>query len=291
MANTPDPNKSIAKTNAESAQARATLEAAKNRLSTTQDCFTKTQQLYADNAKLLMEQENKLTAVQAELKGLDVTKLGIEDIKTILGSCIKLIINMKTQIMNLVCFFKSILASIEDVIKFNITPFTEQIRAFGTGGGHTKTIGPFTLSDLQRSLVYSSAVTIRSYFSVFGDIAKMWTLLSIDNIKPGLYLLDKLMLSHDDFSKRQAVVRDLQAWADKAIGGVKKIADDTQQKVLDGMGARVTEVEKTTKQIPAAPAMIKAIRAGTKEVQEAATKAITANAAAKPLNRFAFRKV
>ena len=50
-------------------------------------------------------------------------------------------------------------------------------------------------------------------------------------------------------------------------------------------------MEKTTKQIPAAPAMVKAIQAGTSEVKEAATKAITANADAKPLNRFAPKKV
>ena len=291
MANTPDPNETIAKTNAKSAQAQATLEAAKNRLSTTQDCFTKTQQLYADNAKLLMEQENQLTAVQAELKRINQTKLGLEEIKTVLESCIKLIVNVKTQIMNLVCFFKSISASIDDVVQFNVTPFLEQITAISSGGGHTKTIGPFTLTDFQRSLVYSSAVTIRSHFSVFGDIASMWVHLSIDNIRPGLEFLDKLTITEKDLSKRQAIVRDLQAWADEAIGNVKKIADDTQKEILDGMVARVTEVEKTTKQIPAAPAMVKAIQAGTSEVQEAAKKAITANADAKPLNRFAPKQV
>ena len=291
MANTPDPNESIAKTNAKSAQAQATLEAAKNRLSTTQDCFTKTQQLYADNAKLLMEQENKLTEVQAELKRLNETKFGLEETKMILESCIKLIVNVKTQIMNLVCFFKSISASIEGVVKFNVDPFIEQIRAIGTGGGHTKTIGPFTLTDFQKSLVYSSVVTIRSHFSVFGDIASMWVLLSTKHIKTGLNFLDKLTITEKDLSKRQAVVRDLQAWADESISGVKKLADDTQKEILDGMVARVTEVKKTTKQIPAASAMVKAIQAGTSEVQEAATKAITANANAKPLNRFAPQKV
>lgn len=71
------------------------------------------------------------------------------------------------------------------------------------------------------------------------------------------------------------------------MGRVKKIAEDTQKEIPDGMVARVREVEKTTKQIPAAPAIVKAIQAGTSEVQEAATKAITANANAKPLIRFA----
>ena len=193
--------------------------------------------------------------------------------------------------MNLVCFFRSISASIEDVVKFNVTLFIEQITAIGAGGGHTKTIGSFTLTDFMRSLVYSAAVTIRSHFSVFGDIASMWVQLSIDHIKPGLEYLDKLTITEKEFSKRQAVVRDLQAWADNAVGGVKKIADDTQKEILEGMVARITEVEKTTKQIPAAPAMVKAIQAGTSEVKEAATKAITANADAKPLNRFAPKKV
>ena len=123
-------------------------------------------------------------------------------IKAVLESCIKLIINVKTQIKNLVRFFKSASVAIEDVVKVIVTPFIEQITAIRTGGGHTKTIGTFTLTEFQRTLVYSSAMTISSHFSVFGDIASMWAHLSMDNVKPGLYFLDQLMTTYDNFSKR-----------------------------------------------------------------------------------------
>ena len=250
-----------------------------------------TQALYTENNKILEKQETQLNAVQAELKKINETKMGLGEVKAVLESCIKLIVNVKTQIMNLVSFFKAISALIEDIVTFNITPFIEQITAIANGAGHTQTIGPFTLTDYQKTLVYSSAVMIRSHFSVFGDIAQIWVRFSIENIKPGLTLMDDLSTMEKDLAKRQAGVRILQQWADQAIDRVNQFASTAQDKINSGMLSRVEDIEKTTKQIPASEPMRKAIEAGTGEVQKAASDAIQANAAAKPLNRFAPKQV
>ena len=250
-----------------------------------------TQALYAENNKILEKQETQLNAVQAELKKINETKMGLGEVKVALESCIKLIVNVKTQIMNLVSFFKAISASIEDIVTFNITPFIEQITAIANGAGHTQTIGPFTLTDYQKTLVYSSAVMIRSHFSVFGDIAQIWVRFSIENIKPGLTLMDDLSTMEKDLAKRQAGVRILQQWADQAIDRLNQFASTAQDKINSGMLSRVEDIKKTTKQIPASETMRKAIEAGTCEVQKAASDAIQANAAAKPLNRFALKQV
>lgn len=267
MTSTPDPKESIAKTDVRSAQVQATLEAANNRLSTTPDYIMKTQRLFADNAKLLtiyMEQENRLSAIQAELKRLNETKLGLEETKVVLDSCIKLIVDVKAQITNLVCFFKSVLASIEDAIRFNVSSFIEQITAVASECGHAETVGSFALTDFQRSLIHSSAVTIRSHFSVFGDIAGMWVTLSVRNIKPGLELLDRLTETEKSLSERQAVIRKLQAWAGGAILDVKKVADATQKEIIDGLAQRVVEVEKTTEQIRTRPLVARAVEGSTR---------------------------
>lgn len=59
--------------------------------------------------------------------------------------------------------------------------------------------------------------------------------------------------------------------------GIKKIATDTQKEILDGMLARIEDVQVTTKRDPVSPEIIKAIESGTSEVKKAASKAITAN--------------
>lgn len=68
MATTEDPAVQIAKTNAKSAQAQAGLAADKDRLHTTQQTFLSTQKIYQEASSTLIEQENKLTAIQAELQ-------------------------------------------------------------------------------------------------------------------------------------------------------------------------------------------------------------------------------
>jgi hypothetical protein len=65
---TEDPAVQIAKTNAKSAQAQAVLDAAKDRLHTTEQTFLSTQKIYQEASSTLVEQENKLTAIQADLQ-------------------------------------------------------------------------------------------------------------------------------------------------------------------------------------------------------------------------------
>lgn len=295
MANSPDPAVQIAQTNAKTTQAQATLEAAKNRLATTQDTFIKTQEIYKKNTELLLDQENKLTEVQAELSRLGQSKMGLTEIKTILQECIKLIINVKQQIMKLCSFFRAISASIEAVVKYSVHPFLDEIAADvsadGSGDGKVLKIGDYTFTDLQRSMLYSAAVTVRSHFSVFGSIADMWVRLSTQQVMPGIRIMDELSQQEPDLTKRQKKVAELQTWANGALDAVKQIAHDTQKQILDGMAARVDEVETVTKQLPAASATKTAIEAGTGEVKKAAEDAIVANAAGKPLNHFAPKHV
>jgi hypothetical protein len=295
MANNPDPAVQIAQTNAKTAQAQATLEAAKNRLSTTQDTFMKTQELYAKNTGLLLEQENKLTEIQVDLTKLNLSKLGLTEIKEILQSCIKLIVNVKQQIMNLCSFFRAISAFIEAIVSYSVQPFLQQIAADVSTDGKSDMkilkIGGYTFTDLQRSMLFSAAVTVRSHFSVFGDIAAMWVNLSPEYVKPGIKIMDDIFISDADLKERQKKVAQLQTWVRGAIEGVKKIAADSQKAILDSMAAKVDGLQAVTKALPPAPAMQKAIEAGTNETKKAAEDAIVSNAASNLLNRFAPKRV
>ncbi|ETS76506.1 hypothetical protein PFICI_11893 [Pestalotiopsis fici W106-1] len=287
-----DPNEVIAKSNVKSAQAQATPDAIKNRLLTAQDCYIKTKMLYNNSIKLATAQKENLIATQTQLKRLNEKNAGIEEIKTLLESCINVTIEVKTQIMNLVILLRSVSATIEEVTKFIAAPFIKQIQAIETRGDQTKTIGPFSLIDLQRSLVYSSATMICSHYSVVGDIAAMWARLSGNDMQPGFQLLDEIFSTKNDLSNRQAC-QTLLTWADKAIGDIQNFAEEFNRKISDDMTTQNTEMAKMINQfkVPKTPEIVNAIQAGTDEVLNAATVTITANADARPLDRSAPIKV
>ena len=70
--------------------------------------------------------------------------------------------------------------------------------------------------------IFNSTLTIRAYYSVFGDIAQMWMDMSRSSIFPGLRMLDEL--SALDVEKDKAVMQkkaaELQRWSQKASDDV-----------------------------------------------------------------------
>ena len=161
-------------------------------------------------------------------------------------------INLKQQVTNLVRFFKAMSTVVEMSIKPYIDPFLNSVKALvaadGTGPNKDLKIGDYTLMDLQRSVsflpllfyflgdrsawqtqqIYSAVLVMRSYFAVFGDIAKMWTQISPNYIMPGLGLCDDLSrTSYDRDSRRmQEKVKNLESWSTNASDAIAKIASE-----------------------------------------------------------------
>lgn len=195
---------------------------------------------------------------------------------------------------NLVRFFKAMEAIIEMCIRFHVEPFLETIKmivaADGTDPYKDLKIGNYTYTDFQRSQLYSAAVTMRAYFGVFGDIAKMWVQLSKDSIMPGLSLCDDLANTADDkdaSAQMKKKIVELNKWATEAVERVQRIAQEKQQEIMDGMDSRIQDVAETTAQITPPPAStIKAITAGTEVTKQAALSHITEKAKSSPFNRF-----
>jgi hypothetical protein len=171
MTTTEDPAVQIAKTNAKSAQAQAVLDAAKDRLHTTQQTFLSTQKIYQEASSTLVEQENKLTAIQAELQrqttleaslvsvSLEVkyypsiplvtdTVMCQTEIKSVLRQCISLIMVVKDNIMQLCRFFNAISSTIDVVVEHTVNDFIDTI----SSGASDVQMSNFTLSTLQKSV-------------------------------------------------------------------------------------------------------------------------------------------
>jgi hypothetical protein len=73
-------------------------------------------------------------------------------------------------------------------------------------------------------MVFSAAVTLRSYFGVFGDIARMWVQLSKDNIFPGLKMCDELSVTSEDPAQMKRKVAELDMWSRDAAQRISQLA-------------------------------------------------------------------
>ncbi|KAH1326432.1 hypothetical protein KXX47_009398 [Aspergillus fumigatus] len=281
MATTEDPAVQIAKTNAKSAQAQAVLDAAKDRLHTTQQTFLSTQKIYQEASSTLIEQENKLTAIQAELQRQTKLEASLTEIKSVLRQCISLVMVVKDNIMQLCRFFRAISSTIDVVVEHTVNDFIETI----SSGASDVQMSNFTLSVLQKSMIYKYAVILRAYFETFGDIATMWKELSEENIIPGLKMIDGLSveLTKDQMATK---VAELSSWSQNASANIVSIASAKRKEIEGGMEERVEDIAQSTQSLPPSPPAKKAIEEAAKEVTTTATTAVKENAQNNPLSRF-----
>ncbi|KAF9552933.1 hypothetical protein CPC08DRAFT_673678, partial [Agrocybe pediades] len=286
-----DPSVDPAALNAKSTQAQAILDSAKNRMVITQQALVSSQENFVKSTELLLDQQNKLGAIQAQLSKLTNANLSLTEIKAILIECIKLIIHLKQQITNLVRFFKAMSSIVDVCVKFHVEPFLDTIKqlvaADGTDPNQDLKIGNYTLTDYQRSTVFSAAVTLRSYFDVFGEIAKMWVQLSNENIMPGLKLCDDLSTTTQDSSQMKTKFAALDRWSREATERVRVLAGQKQKEIMDGMDSRIEEARSTTAMITPVPeATRKAITDGADVTKNAAQKSIELRSTKSSLSRF-----
>ncbi|KAH1628851.1 hypothetical protein KXX39_004197 [Aspergillus fumigatus] len=255
MATTEDPAVQIAKTNAKSAQAQAGLAAAKDRLHTTQKTFLSTQKIYQEASSTLIEQENKLTAIQAELQRQTKLEPSLTEIKSVLRQCISLVMVVKDNIMQLCRFFKAISSTIDVVVEHTVNDFIETI----SSGASDVQMSNFTLSVLQKSMIYKYAVILRAYFETLETL-------------PRYQMATK--------------VAELSSWSQNASANIVSIASAKRKEIEGGMEERVEDIAQSTQSLPPSPPAKKAIEEAAKEVTTTATTAVKENAQNNPLSRF-----
>ncbi|GIK00972.1 hypothetical protein Aspvir_005002 [Aspergillus viridinutans] len=281
MAATEDPAVQIAKTNAKSAQAQAVLDAAKDRLHTTQQTFLSTQKIYQEASSTLVEQENKLTAIQADLQRQTTLEASLTEIKSVLRQCISLVMVVKDNIMQLCRFFNAISSTIDIVVEHTVNDF---IQTISSGAGDAQ-LGDFNLSTLQKSMIYKYAVILRAYFETFGDIATMWKELSEENIIPGLNMIDGLSVESTKGEIANKVAQ-LSSWAQNASANIVTIASEKRKEIEGGMEERVEDIAQSTKSLPPSPRAKKVIEEAANHVVNTAVSAVKENAQNNPLSRF-----
>ncbi|KAH7174207.1 uncharacterized protein B0J16DRAFT_417757 [Fusarium flagelliforme] len=286
------PSPREARITATSAQEQAVLEASRNRLTTTTKMLTATRENYSKSVDMLSQQQNKLADIQATLANLTTSSISLTEIKRTLFESIKLIIELKNQVITLIRFFMAIRSVLDICMGFCVEPFLETIKAITSGDDDPNQafrVGSYRLIDLQRSQVFSAALTLRSYFTVFGDIAKMWVTLSQEVAMPGLKICDEISYTAEERNPEALArkMRMLSQWSQESTDRVKRISGDKQRDIMDGMQSRIDDFWETTRDISApSTSTFKAVEAGTAVTEEAARKSIEQRINTSALNRF-----
>ena len=73
-------------------------------------------------------------------------------------------------------------------------------------------------------MIYNATVTLRAYFSVFGEIARMWVTLSQENIFPGLKLCDELSITAEDPVAMKRKAEAISAWSRGASNRIMELS-------------------------------------------------------------------
>ena len=133
---------------------------------------------------------------------------------------------VKGQIASLIRFYKAIGLILDSLVKFQVEPFINTIKAMEYGDQDPNgscSVGTYMLLESQSFQIYSSSLTLRSYFSLFGDIAKFWMELSQQSVFPGLMMCEELSYAaqEGDPDTMASRLRKLSQWSENAANNVK----------------------------------------------------------------------
>ncbi|KAG9495125.1 hypothetical protein J7337_013360 [Fusarium musae] len=273
-----NPDTEAAQLQVKTAQAQAVFESAKTRIHTASEALAATRDTYQNSTGILVEQQERLSQVNAKLERLKNSSLEMNAIKGILVQAIATMLEIKTEIVNLVRFFNAISVSIRFVTEKYVNPYVDAIKA----GNDGDRVGPYSMLDFQRSCILNGATIIRSYFSAFADYASMWARVSQMSIFPMLRMVDELssfagMGMDSRMTSRQA--GETQEFSRRAFDEISRKAKEGQSKTIRNMETRVSETNEKKQTLgSASPEISAAISSGVGNSKRAAQQGLRTEA-------------
>ncbi|KAF5979523.1 hypothetical protein FBULB1_5729 [Fusarium bulbicola] len=263
---------------AKTAQAQAVVESAKTRLHIASEVLVATRDTYQSSTGILVEQQERLNQVNAKLERLKNSSLGTNEIKGILVQAIATMLEIKTEIANLVRFYNAISVAVRFVTEKYVNPYVDAIKA----GNDGDRVGPYSMLDFQRSCIFNSTTIIRSYFSAFGDYASMWARMSQMSVSPMLHMVDELSsLGSMGMDSRMISGRasQTQEFSRRALDEISRKAKDGQSKTMRNMEARVSETNEKKQTLPSvSPEIAAAISSAAENSKRAAQQGLRTEA-------------
>ncbi|KAE8147060.1 hypothetical protein BDV25DRAFT_143115 [Aspergillus avenaceus] len=229
--------------------AEQTVRLATAKLSSTQAVYQTTLKTYTDATKETARVQERLSVSIRQLESLHAKELSLDNIKKVLIRCIAFLEELKAQIDKLVQFFYRIAVFIRICIDHQVGPFEKRIKQYGDQGNKAAYYTRFA-----RDIIFKSALTIMANFSLFQDIARMYTDVDTIAIVPGLELVgdvsrlrDSSGSSDDIFEQRKQKLKDYRL---KAEQDVKDIVQTKQKSIIATLEARVKRLAGVLQQLP-----------------------------------------
>ncbi|KAF5723703.1 hypothetical protein FMUND_1637 [Fusarium mundagurra] len=286
-----NPDTEAAQLQAKAAPAQAVLESAKTRLHTASEALAATRETYQNSTGILVEQQERLNQINAKLECLKNSSLEMNAIKGILVQAIATMLEIKTEIVNLVRFFNAISVAVRFVTEKYVNPYVDAIKA----GNDGDRVGPYSMQDFQRSCILNSTTIIRSYFSTFADYASMWARMSQMSVFPMLRMVDELSsfagmgMDSRMISKR---ANETQEFSRRALDEISRKAKDGQSKTIRNMETRVSETNEKKQMLPSVSSEIAtAIASGVENSKRAAQQGLRTEADQSLLETFIVRGI
>ncbi|KAF5612375.1 uncharacterized protein FSUBG_1452 [Fusarium subglutinans] len=260
----------VAQLQAKTAHAQAVVESAKARLHTATEVLAATRDTYQSSTGVLVEQQERYNQVNVKLERLKNSNLGMNEIKGILVQAIATMLEIKTELANLVRFYNAISVAVRFVTEKYVNPYVDAIKA----GNDGDRVGPYYMLDFQRSCIFNSTTIIQSYFSAFADYASMWTRMSQMSVSPMLHMVDELSsLGSMGMDSRMISSRanQTQEFSRRALDEILRKAKDGQSKTVRNMEARVSETSEKKQTLPSvSPEIAAAISSAVENSKRAA---------------------
>lgn len=138
-----------------------------------------------------------------------------EDFKDILKLYVDVLVDLKTQVDSLACFFYALSVMATNVIQRLANDFISE-------GESAKRciIGKTSMSDFSRQSLYTATLMCQAYISHFSTFAVKYNEISHEYIVPGVRLCGRLGVTVDDVT-----LRELRSSMEKARESIKHEAE------------------------------------------------------------------
>lgn len=265
---------------ADPTEARAFVELVRSRFYTAYASLSCSQELYQNSLSTLQTQRDRVDDILGTLEVASHSNMGMEEIKMVLESVVRLVINMKVNIVNMCAIYRSVSAAISALSSTVVKSFLDPGRL------GDKSVSDCNLKALERSVIYAAVITVLAYIKDFEEVAKAWGVMGRDYIVPGLKISEELAYI-DDSGQAQRAIRNLYSWAKASNEHIEEVATQSGSTQLDDMFLRTSELEDIIMSLPVSPAIRDAISAGVDIRKKAAEASITYNNDNSPLKRSA----
>ncbi|KAK3319434.1 hypothetical protein B0H66DRAFT_624251 [Apodospora peruviana] len=251
------------------------VQMAQSAVDAKQDAYDAAIAKQAKTAAAMAEIQEKLKRLQEQGKTLD-------EIKSVLRSCISVLVDLSVQIAKIEQFFTMLSTVIDNIIMVRAADFTAEL---SKAGRRSLANGKLKIDDLAKATIYSSTLQLKGYFSLLSDISTMYSQVDKPYVRQGLDLCSMLSKGAASGDSTAQMQEQLTTYMNESGAAVAKIVKDKQEEIRAGLRDRIRKAAETTRMVEEAVAAHglpvdqgakAAIQAGADAAKEDAKKQIDA---------------